>query len=83
MIPARKECPAGWNKEYEGYLMSGAYTAKSRYQFICVDKAPETDAKGYESKGGVALHHVQAACGSLPCPAYASGRELTCVVCTK
>ncbi|XP_013421406.1 uncharacterized protein LOC106181535 [Lingula anatina] len=82
MIPAHMECPNSWSKEYTGYLMSSAYTHK-RSEYICVDSAPEVDEKGGDDKQGALLYNVEAACGSLPCPDYISGRELTCVVCTK
>lgn len=83
MIPAREECPAGWFPEYKGYLMSGHHGHKGKTSFVCVDQAPEVDPEGYRNDDGVLMYHVQAVCGSLPCPNYVQGRELTCVVCSK
>eukprot|EP00058_Branchiostoma_floridae_P013330 XP_002598818.1 hypothetical protein BRAFLDRAFT_74505 [Branchiostoma floridae] len=82
MIPARHSCPSGWTREYKGYLMTERQT-HNRSEFVCMDREPETRPGGHENKGGALLYPVQANCGSLPCPNYVQGRELTCVVCTK
>ncbi|KAL3881105.1 hypothetical protein ACJMK2_027567 [Sinanodonta woodiana] len=83
MLPARKNCYEGWHLEYQGYLMAGHYSFKAANEFICVDEAPEADPAGYRSEGGRWFYHVEAICGSLPCPPYVNGRELTCAVCSK
>ncbi|XP_064642646.1 uncharacterized protein LOC135496967 [Lineus longissimus] len=83
MIPGRKDCYPGWRKEYWGYLMTGHYAHKAQYNWACVDHAPECDEKGAKNDSGGLMYHVQGVCGSLPCPNYVQGRELTCVVCTK
>lgn len=82
MIPAKKTCPDGWNIEYWGYLTSERHTHK-RSEYICVDEAPEADQAGYQNENGALAYPVEAKCGSLPCPPYVDGWELTCVVCTK
>ena len=58
--------------------MAERYTLKGRTTYVCVDNAPEVIEGGAEDKDG-----VEAACGSLPCPSYVQGWEITCVVCTK
>ncbi|XP_013403006.1 short-chain collagen C4 isoform X2 [Lingula anatina] len=82
MIPAKMDCPASWTKEYGGYLMSSHHTHK-KSDFVCVDNAPEVNDGGVGNQNGGLWYNVEAACGSLPCPSYGDGKELTCVVCTK
>ena len=62
--------------------MSGNYKDTAATEFECVDKEAETIGEK-ENKDGKLLHPVEAVCGSLPCPPYHEGRELTCVVCTQ
>ncbi|CAI9737336.1 Hypothetical predicted protein [Octopus vulgaris] len=83
MLPARTKCYARWTAEYSGYLMTASSVHKGRLEYVCVDYAPEADPAGYRNENGALLYFVQAACGSLPCPPYVNGRELTCVVCSK
>lgn len=83
MLPAKRTCPVGWVTEYGGYLMAGHYGHKGQTNWVCMDKAPEVDPDGYRNDNGALLYFVQGECGSLPCPNYVNGRELTCVVCTK
>eukprot|EP00058_Branchiostoma_floridae_P013337 XP_002598825.1 hypothetical protein BRAFLDRAFT_74498 [Branchiostoma floridae] len=82
MIPARLSCPSGWTREYKGYLMTAGYT-QYRSEFVCMDGEPETRPGGHGNHNGALFYLVEASCGSLPCPNYVQGRELTCVVCTK
>ncbi|XP_036366810.1 short-chain collagen C4-like [Octopus sinensis] len=82
-LPARTKCYAGWTTEYSGYLMTAHYNHKGRQEYVCVDYAPEADPAGYRNENGATLYFVEAACGSLPCPPYVHGQELTCVVCSK
>ncbi|ELU02726.1 hypothetical protein CAPTEDRAFT_117854, partial [Capitella teleta] len=83
MVPAHKECHEGWTKEYSGYLTSGHKFHKAGFQYACMDAAPEVEAAGHRDENGALFHAVEGVCGSLPCPPYINGRELTCVVCTK
>ncbi|XP_061185484.1 short-chain collagen C4-like [Saccostrea echinata] len=83
MIPARDTCYPGWRHQYSGYLASGAEAHSSATEFICMDKHPETIPGGHRNEGGKYVYTVEALCGSLHCPPYADGGELTCVVCTK
>ncbi|XP_019628200.1 PREDICTED: uncharacterized protein LOC109472786 [Branchiostoma belcheri] len=83
MIPARNTCYSGWTREYQGYLMASHYSHAGSKEFVCVDEQPETVSGGHEDKQGALFYPVEARCGSLPCPRYKEGRELTCVVCTK
>jgi len=83
MVPARTQCPDGWTPEYAGYLgseISGCNRHRSNY--ICWDQAPEVAVGGTDEDQAV-IYPVEVQCGSLPCSVYISGRELTCVVCSK
>ena len=46
-----------------------------------MDHDPEADAAGYKDDNGALFYRAEGRCGSLPCPAYQDGFELTCVVC--
>ena len=83
MVPAATSCPAGWTKQYLGYLMAERYTHASSSNYICVTRQYETmtETPRFQTSGYVAT--VEAVCTSLPCPNYVQGRELPCVVCTK
>ncbi|XP_052830978.1 uncharacterized protein LOC106877462 isoform X2 [Octopus bimaculoides] len=83
MLPARTVCYPGWSTEYSGYLMTEAHYHKGRHEYVCVDHAPEADPAGYRNENGALLYFVEGICGSLPCPPYVNGRELSCVVCSK
>lgn len=83
MIPARTQCPDGWTTEYAGYIISEySPTLRHRSNYICWDEAPEV-AVGGTSQDQAVIYPVEVECGSLPCSVYTSGRELTCVVCSK
>ena len=83
MIPARLTCPDGWTKEYAGYLMAAWYKHAGRTTYTCVDNAPEVVDGGGSNQDGALFYNSEAVCGSLPCPKYGDGWEITCVVCTK
>jgi hypothetical protein len=86
MIPAKTQCPTNWTTEYVGYLMSGAYSHLLPTEYECVDKDPESvaglNAVGWGS-GSAIFNHVEASCNGMACPPYETGKELTCVVCTR
>ena len=83
MIPARTQCPDGWVTEYAGYLVSEAEVLeRKRSSYVCWDEAPEITA-GSTAQNQAVIYPVEVECGSLPCSLYVSGRELTCVVCSK
>ena len=82
MIPGRNICPSGWTLEYKGYIMSESQGHR-RTQYICVDGNAESTTRSHTNHNGALLYFVESHCGSLPCPPYATGKELTCAVCTK
>ncbi|XP_052830939.1 uncharacterized protein LOC128247004 [Octopus bimaculoides] len=83
MLPGRTKCCSGWTIEYYGYLMSECDNGKGRHDYVCVDYAPETCPDIYVNKNGSSLHFVQTTNYTMPYQMYESGRELTCVVCSK
>ena len=83
MVPARTQCPDGWTLEYPGYIVSQTSgQQRHRSNYICWDEAPEVAVGGTQQDQAV-IYPVEVKCGSLPCSVYTSGRELTCVVCSK
>ena len=83
MVPGRNTCFNGWNLEYAGYLASGAHHSAAATEYICLDANPETVPSGFSDQDGKLFHLVEGICGSLECPPYENGRELTCAVCSK
>jgi hypothetical protein len=83
MIPGRVSCPTGWTMEYNGYIMSQAYT-QVKSDFVCVDATPDMTGSSTNSDGHL-WYPTEIECGSLPCAAggYVQDRELACVVCSK
>lgn len=82
MIPATNMCPAGWKREYNGYLMT-SFRGHHASEYICVDENAEGIPRSRRSVKGALLYPVESQCGTLPCKKYLNGRELTCVVCSK
>ncbi|KAK3743874.1 hypothetical protein QZH41_016479, partial [Actinostola sp. cb2023] len=78
MIPGTYKCPAGWHREYYGYLMTEYYKHVHPMDYICVDKKADPVPASHSNKDGALLYPVESACGSLPCGPYANERELTC-----
>jgi len=84
MIPARTQCPESWTTEYAGYLVSDSKHDANRHRssYVCWDEAPEI-AVGGTSQNHAVIYPVEVFCGTLPCSLYPTGKELTCVVCSK
>ena len=84
MIPAKYSCPEGWTREYYGYLMSEHYhDGHYRSDFSCVDYSLTPVVGSKHNHDGFLFYAVRGSCGSLPCPHYSHGKELSCAVCTK
>ena len=85
MIPAKNQCHPGWTHEYHGYLSAGYHNHDAASEFVCVDGEAELLKGGGKpaDDNGKLFYFVEGRCGSLQCPPYVNGRELTCVVCTK
>ena len=81
MTPGRNVCPAGWTREYKGYLMSGHYT-HHRTMFTCMDENPDYTRGTHADLNGALFYFVEGVCGSFPVDLILQG-ELTCVVCTR
>jgi len=82
MIPARTQCPDGWTTQYAGYLVSDVGSRGARSSYVCWDEAPEIAVGGVNENNGV-ICPVEVLCGTLPCSLYPTGKELTCIVCSK
>ncbi|XP_048241162.1 uncharacterized protein LOC124124585 [Haliotis rufescens] len=83
MVPARNACFPQWHLEYKGYLFGGATRHSGSSDYVCVDEDPESIKGGHANKDEHLLYLVESICGSLPCPPYVNGWEMTCAVCTK
>ena len=84
MIPARRTCPSGWTFEYEGLLMAENYDRSSRSEYVCVAlNAQAIPGSGRNTNPG-GWFNVEVSCADgLPCSTYATGLQLSCVVCSK
>ena len=83
MIPGRNHCYIGWTLEYKGYLVSSYYGHTAAGEYVCLDDHPDVIPGGHTNQDGKLFYLVEGRCGSLTCPPYVDGRELTCVVCSK
>ena len=83
MIPGRNRCYDDWHLEYSGYLVGGSSTHPATSEFICLDEDPEMIPGGEGNDNGKLFFLAEVRCGSLKCPPYVNGSELTCVVCAK
>ncbi|CAB4016401.1 Hypothetical predicted protein, partial [Paramuricea clavata] len=79
MVPGRNVCPAGWAREYKGYLMAGRHNFHGT-MYTCVDEAPDYTQGTHADRDGALFYFVEGQCGALPCKPYIAGRELTCAV---
>ena len=62
--------------------MAGYYKHTAGTKYTCVDSHPDTLHGGQSDKHGRLFYLVEARCGSLKCPPYVEGRELSCGVCS-
>ncbi|XP_038060661.1 short-chain collagen C4-like [Patiria miniata] len=81
LFPAKLGCPPKWTEEYRGFLMS-AHNNHGRAEAVCVDQAPEVISGSQTNQNGALFYFIEGICGSLPCPPYVNGREITCTVCS-
>lgn len=82
MVPGKNVCHKEYTLEYKGYLMAGWYGHNAASEYVCVDGNPDSLPGGSEDKNGKLFYFVEAECGSLKCPPYVNGRELTCAICS-
>ena len=63
MIPAKANCPATWNREYNGYLMTEYFgTGNARYMYECIDTQKGTIVGYQNGQHAMLLNHVEAVC---------------------
>ncbi|XP_045162545.2 uncharacterized protein LOC123527260 [Mercenaria mercenaria] len=82
MLPGRNDCYQGWTLEYHGRLVAGYYDHPAASEYVCLDEHPESIEGGNANENGKLFYSVEGRCGSLKCPPYVNGRELTCAVCS-
>ena len=88
MIPARTTCPAGWTREYYGYLMASQENYAHPSNYICVYYSPSYYTYSSPNYGG-GLTFVNADCDGnasideCGTGEYVNNRQLTCVVCSR
>ncbi|XP_060576060.1 short-chain collagen C4-like [Ruditapes philippinarum] len=83
MVPGKNTCFKNFVKEYNGYLMAGLPIHRAASEYVCVDGEPEPANKSLaQNHNGKLFYFVRAKCGSLKCPPYKEGDDLTCVVCS-
>ena len=73
MIPGRNMCPAGWTREYKGYLMAERRD-HHRTMYTCMDEDPDYTRGTHAIVNGALFYFVEGYCGSLPCKPYIAGR---------
>lgn len=85
MIPGQTLCPLSWQREYYGYLMASSHFSRPHTgMFECFDSNPDTVTGEAHRQDDAWLFHVEPKCNrGIACPPYVSGREITCVVCSK
>jgi len=68
VIPSHYECPGGWHKEYNGYIMAGGNNSGGGSMYYCIDENLE-QVKGSGSCENVHLMYPVVAAGShIPSP---------------
>ena len=92
MFPATTNCPAQWDEEYTGFLMSSrdfdastnANPTETRLRYICVNDTPDESSPNTISTNAALIAHVHANCPAmlLDYSSYNSA-QLACVVCSK
>ena len=70
-----------------GYLMASYTGHKHQSTYECVDQHPEYITGHHADTNGALFYFVSPDCSGTAtvghCPPYNSGKQLTCVVCTK
>ena len=83
MVPGKSSCPAGFTREYYGYLMSErVHVHHKRSTFECIDKDLESIHGSSKYQGHGLFGHVEAQCNALACPPYNNYKEINCAMCT-
>ncbi len=83
MVPGKSSCPAGFTREYYGYLMSErVHGNHKRSTFECVDKDLEAVRGSSHHQANGWFGHVEAVCNGLPCRPYNNYKEINCAMCS-
>jgi hypothetical protein len=81
MIPGKLSCPAGFMKQYQGFLTANDYGSQ-KSEYLCVDDNPDFLEGSRQNENGKLFYPVITVCGTLPCPPYKNGDYVACSVCT-
>ena len=82
IIPAARNCPATWTKQYQGVLAGTDYTQAQQTETICVDDAPESWGDTTNHNHGLIYSAEIERNSGLP-SSFLQDMEPACVVCTK
>ena len=85
MIPAMTKCPAGWNREYYGFLTAQKFDHARNTAYDCVDADPDGIPGTSRNTDGTLFYFValQTCNRGLPCGPYQARKAIPCVICTK
>ena len=83
MIPLHYECPYGWHKEYNGYIMDGNTGQEGSSMYHCIDESLEQVKSSGECENVQFMRTVYTSSSSLLHVLNSNGHELPCAVCTK
>ena len=83
MVTSHYECPYGWHKEYNGYIMSGNFNDEGNSMFYCIDESLEQAKSSGACEDAHHLYTVDTDSSSLLHEPNNGDHELPCVVCTK
>ena len=80
MIPEKMNCPSGWTREYNGYLMSARVVTHYRTQFICMDSNMEAIPGLLANTNGAVFYHAEATCNGLSCATLKKNSTVWCAL---
>ena len=83
MVPSHYECPYGWHKEYNGYIMAGNTGQEGSSMYHCIDESLEQVKSSGACEDVHRLSTIVIDSASLLHEPNNGGHELPCVVCTK
>ena len=83
MIPSHYECPYGWHKEYNGYIMTGDNGHEGSSMYHCVDKSLEQVQSSGECEDVHFMKTVYTTSSSCLHVTNSGTKEISCAVCTK
>ena len=83
MVPSHYECPYGWHKEYNGYIMAGNGGQEGSSMYYCVNESLEQVKSSGACEDVHHLYTIYTSSSSLLHVPNSGGQQLPCVICTK